>query len=53
MQKTKLCPYCGKSIILQKALRIAQAANALEASEMLKQLKTQNAKNAHPKFRRD
>ncbi len=51
-QKTKLCPYCCKSINLQNAIRIAQAVNALEASEMLKQLKVKNAKNVHPKFRR-
>ena len=51
-QKTKLCPYCCKSINLQNAIRIAQAVNALEASEMLKQLKAKNAKNVRPKFRR-
>ena len=50
MQKTKICPYCGKSIDLQKVLRVAQAENAMEASEILKQLKAKNAQNPCPKF---
>jgi acetyl-CoA carboxylase beta subunit len=51
-QKTKICPYCGKNINLQKAIRVARAANALEASEMLKQLKTAEAQNPSPKPKR-
>jgi acetyl-CoA carboxylase beta subunit len=50
-QKTKLCTYCGKKVNLQKALRLAQAANAMEASEMLKQLKIQNGKRVGRDFR--
>jgi ribosomal protein S26 len=46
MQKTRRCPYCGKSVNLQKAIRVAQAETAMEASELLKQLKTLN-KNAN------
>ncbi|MCL1977466.1 MAG: DUF1922 domain-containing protein [Candidatus Bathyarchaeota archaeon] len=48
-QKTKACPYCSKNINLQKAQRVAQAANAMEASELLKQLKAKKAQNPRPK----
>ncbi|MDR0318941.1 MAG: DUF1922 domain-containing protein [Nitrososphaerota archaeon] len=51
MQKTKLCPYCGKKVNLQKAHRLAQAASAMEASEVLKQLKIQNGKSVDSDFR--
>ena len=40
-QKTKICPYCGKSVNLARAQKIAQTDSAMEASEMLKKLKTQ------------
>jgi acetyl-CoA carboxylase beta subunit len=40
-QKTKVCPYCGKNVNLQKAQRIAAAKDPFEASEILKQLKSQ------------
>jgi hypothetical protein len=49
MQKTKTCPYCGKSVNLQRAQRLAKASSALEASEMLKQLKAKQASNPQPK----
>jgi ribosomal protein S27AE len=49
-QKTKICPYCGKSVNLQKALCVAQAENSLEASEFLKQLKTKIAQNPRSKL---
>ncbi|MCL2173120.1 MAG: DUF1922 domain-containing protein [Nitrososphaerota archaeon] len=49
-QKTKRCPYCGKCINLQKAVRVAQVANSLEASELLKQLKIKNANNPRSKL---
>jgi len=45
MQKTKICPYCGKVINLQKAVCVAQAASSMEASEILKWLKAKNAQN--------
>lgn len=48
-QKTKICPYCGKTVILEKAKRVAKAASAMEASEMLKQLKADQASNPKPK----
>jgi len=48
-QKTKTCPYCSKNVNLQKAQRIVKAQNAMEASEMLKQLKAKQASNPNPK----
>ena len=51
MQKTKVCPYCGKGVNLQKAVRVTKAANAIEASEVVKQLKAKNAQNPKPKFK--
>jgi hypothetical protein len=48
VQKTKLCPYCGTSINLMRAQRVAAANTALEASEMLKRLKGTQKQN--PKF---
>jgi glutaredoxin len=38
-QKTKTCPYCSKQVNLKTAQNIAQANTAMEASELLKQLK--------------
>jgi DNA-directed RNA polymerase subunit RPC12/RpoP len=38
-QKTKTCPYCGAKVTLKNAQKIAKADNAIEASEILKQLK--------------
>jgi DNA-directed RNA polymerase subunit RPC12/RpoP len=39
-QKTKNCPYCGKHVILEKAQKVAAANNAMEASEILRKLKS-------------
>jgi hypothetical protein len=39
-QKTKVCPYCGANVNLQKAQKIASANTAFEASEMLRKLKS-------------
>jgi PHP family Zn ribbon phosphoesterase len=47
-QKTKLCPYCGANVNLQKAQRVAAASTALEASEMLRKLKSQQGFNRKP-----
>jgi hypothetical protein len=47
-QKTKTCPYCGKNVNLQKAQQIAKANSAMEASEMLKQLKAKRGVNPKP-----
>jgi hypothetical protein len=50
-QKTKICPYCGKQINLQKAPRMAAADTALEASEILRKLKSIKKHNARPNER--
>ncbi len=39
-QKTKICPYCGVHINLLKAKKVAAANNAMEASEILRKLKS-------------
>ncbi len=44
-QKTKVCPYCGTQINLQKARKIAAADSAIEASEMLRKLKAGQKRN--------
>jgi predicted RNA-binding Zn-ribbon protein involved in translation (DUF1610 family) len=38
-QKTKTCPYCGKTVTVAAAVKVAQASSAMEASEILKKLK--------------
>ena len=38
-QKTKICPYCGTNVNLLRAQKVASANTAMEASEMLKNLK--------------
>jgi predicted RNA-binding Zn-ribbon protein involved in translation (DUF1610 family) len=38
-QKTKICPYCGEHVNLLRAQKVASAANAFEASEILRKLK--------------
>jgi acetyl-CoA carboxylase beta subunit len=47
-QKTKVCPYCGSHVNLLKAQRVAAAANAIEASEVLKKLKSEKGFNRKP-----
>jgi predicted RNA-binding Zn-ribbon protein involved in translation (DUF1610 family) len=42
-QKTRTCPYCGSTIILCKAKRVASAKTANEASTILRRLKQDNA----------
>jgi len=44
-QKTKICPYCGTLINLQKAGKIAATSTALEASEILRKLKAEKKQN--------
>jgi uncharacterized Zn finger protein (UPF0148 family) len=44
-QKTKTCPYCGTQVNLLKAQKVASAANAFEASEMLRKLKSEQGFN--------
>jgi DNA-directed RNA polymerase subunit RPC12/RpoP len=43
-QKTRACPHCGFTILLQKAMTLATASTANEASIMLRKLKTEAAK---------
>jgi len=50
-QKTKVCPYCGNQINLQKARKIAAANSAIEASEMLRKLKSEKKQNPKPNER--
>jgi len=44
-QKTKSCQYCGIRIIVEKAKKLASAKTALEASKILKKIKTKNKFN--------
>ena len=39
-QKTKSCPYCGANVILQRAQHVAAANTAMEASELLRKIKS-------------
>lgn len=39
-QKTRTCPYCGRTVYVQKAKRLASANSAAEASEILRRLKS-------------
>jgi hypothetical protein len=47
-QKTKVCPYCGTTINLMRAPKVAAANSALEASEMLRKLKILQKQNHKP-----
>jgi DNA-directed RNA polymerase subunit RPC12/RpoP len=42
-QKTRTCPHCGSTILLQKAMKLASANSANEASVMLRKLKSDAA----------
>jgi DNA-directed RNA polymerase subunit RPC12/RpoP len=42
-QKTRTCPHCGFTILLQKAKKLASANTANEASVMLRRLKSDAA----------
>ena len=42
-QKTRICPYCGFKIVLDRSKRVAVASNAREASMILKRLKRKAA----------
>jgi DNA-directed RNA polymerase subunit RPC12/RpoP len=48
-QKTKICPYCGTNINLLKAQKLATSNTALESSEILRKLKSEQKIN-HKKF---
>jgi predicted RNA-binding Zn-ribbon protein involved in translation (DUF1610 family) len=42
-QKTRTCPYCGSTVILHKAKKLAAAKTASEASAILRKMKTEAA----------
>jgi DNA-directed RNA polymerase subunit RPC12/RpoP len=42
-QKTRTCPYCGSTVILEKAKKVGSANTSLEASTLLQRLKTEAA----------
>ena len=44
-QKTKICPYCGTNVNLMRAQKVAASNTALEASEMLRKLKSEQKLN--------
>ena len=44
-QKTKNCPYCGSKINLLKAQKLAASNTAVEASEILRKLKSEQKIN--------
>jgi DNA-directed RNA polymerase subunit RPC12/RpoP len=44
-QKTRTCPYCNTRIDVRKAQKIASAKTALEASQMLRKLKSKKGFN--------
>jgi len=47
-QKTKLCPYCGIKVNLNRVQKVAAADSAFEASEMLRKLKSEKGFNHNP-----
>jgi phage FluMu protein Com len=44
-QKTKICPYCGTNINLLKIQKVAAANTAIEASIILRKLKSEQKIN--------
>jgi DNA-directed RNA polymerase subunit RPC12/RpoP len=42
-QKTRTCPYCGSTVVLQKARKVASAKSSSEASAILRKLKSEAA----------
>lgn len=42
-QKTRTCPYCGSTVVLERAIKIASAKTTLEASTLLQRLKQEAA----------
>jgi hypothetical protein len=47
-QKTKICPYCGVTVNLQKAQKVAAANTAFEASEIMRKLKSERGFDRKP-----
>jgi DNA-directed RNA polymerase subunit RPC12/RpoP len=44
-QKTRICPYCGAKVNVQKAKHLATAQDAFQASQILRKLKTERQTN--------
>jgi len=44
-QKTRLCPYCQKRIMVYKAVKVAKAKTAREASIVIQKLKSKYHEN--------
>jgi len=42
-QKTRTCPYCGATIIPERAKKLGSANTSREASTLLQKIKTQHA----------
>ena len=42
-QKTRTCPYCGATVTVSKARNVATAQNAMEASKLVRELKSNAA----------
>jgi ribosomal protein S27AE len=42
-QKTRTCPYCGSTVVLEKAKKVASAKTTIEASTLLQRLKQEAA----------
>jgi len=42
-QKTRTCPYCGSRVDVDKARKVASAKSAIEASLILRRLKSDAA----------
>jgi predicted RNA-binding Zn-ribbon protein involved in translation (DUF1610 family) len=47
-QKTKICPYCGANVNLQKAQKVAAANTAFDASEIIRKLKSERGFDRKP-----
>ncbi|MGA3192314.1 MAG: DUF1922 domain-containing protein [Candidatus Bathyarchaeia archaeon] len=41
--KTRTCPYCGHTVVVQKARKLASANTASEASAILRKMKSEAA----------
>lgn len=44
-QKTRTCPYCNSRVDIRKANKVASANSAVEASELLRELKSKRQSN--------
>jgi DNA-directed RNA polymerase subunit RPC12/RpoP len=42
-QRTRTCPYCGSTVILERAKKLASANTTFEASTLLQRLKEEAA----------